>query len=97
MAETVKNSHLGTSLDDFLQEEGILEEATAHSIKKVLVWQLTEAMERSGYSKAAMAKAMNTSRSQLDRLLDPENVSLTLSTLSSAAKALGKEVTITIK
>ena len=97
MAKKLKNPHLGTSLDDFLEEEGILEEATARSIKKTLVWQLTEAMQRNGYSKAAMAKAMNTSRSQLDRLLDPENESLTLSTLSSAAKALGKEITITLK
>ena len=97
MASKVKNPHLGSSLDEFLSDEGILEEATARSLKKVLVWQIEEAMQRNGFSKAEMARMMRTSRSQLDRLLDPDNPSLTLSTLSSAAKALGKDIQITLE
>lgn len=86
------NKHLGSSLDDFLSEEGILDAAEAHAIKRVIAWQIEEAMKERNLSKSAMAKAMNTSRPQLDRLLDPDNEALTLSTLSSAAHALGKHV-----
>jgi len=93
----VKNPHFGTSLDDFLEEERILEEANARSLKKVLAWQIEEAMKARGLTKTEMANRMGTSRSQLNRLLDPENESLTLSTLSSAAAILGKEVELRLK
>lgn len=93
----VKNPHFGTSLDDFLEEEHILEEANARSLKKVLAWQIEEAMKARGLTKTEMAQRMGTSRSQLNRLLDPDNESLTLSTLSSAAVILGKEVELRLK
>lgn len=86
------NKHVGTTLDEFLAGEGILESAEAHAIKRVIAWQIEEAMKERRLSKSAMAKAMNTSRSQLDRLLDPDNEALTLTTLASAAQALGKHV-----
>ena len=84
--------HIGSPFDDFLAEEGILEKVNAVAQKRVLAWQLTEAMRRRGLSKAQMARRMRTSRSALDRLLDPENPSVTLSTLDRAAVALGKRL-----
>jgi predicted XRE-type DNA-binding protein len=93
----VKNPHFDTSLDDFLKEENILEEANARSLKKVLVWQIEEAMKASGLTKIEMAHRMGTSRAQLNRLLDPDNESLTLSTLASAAAILGKQVELRLK
>lgn len=89
-----KNPHRGSSLDDFLDEEGILEEATAGAIKRVLSWQFAQAMKREGLTKATLARRMKTSRAQLDRLLDPDNQSVTLSTLTRAAETLGKRVHI---
>ena len=93
----VKNPHFGASLDDFLEEEHILEEANARSLKKVLAWQIEEAMKARGLTKTEMAHRMGTSRSQLNRLLDPDNESLTLSTLSSVATILGKQVELRLK
>ena len=93
----VNNPHFGTSLDDFLKEENILEEANARSLKKVLAWQIEEAMKASGLTKTEMASRMGTSRAQLNRLLDPDNESLTLSTLASAAAILGKQVELRLK
>ena len=93
----VKNPHFGTSLDDFLKEEDILEEANARSLKKVLAWQIEEAMKARGLTKTEMAQRMGTSRAQLNRLLDPDNASLTLSTLASAAVILGKQVELRLK
>jgi predicted XRE-type DNA-binding protein len=86
------NPHIGSSFDDFLEEEGLSAEVEAVALKRVIAWQIEKAMKEKNMTKAAMAKAMNTSRSQLDRLLDPDNESLTLSTLSSAARALGKPI-----
>lgn len=86
--------HLGSSFDAFLEEEGLKADVEAVALKRVIAWQLARAMEKQHLSKAAMARAMNTSRSQLDRLLDPENDALTLHTLTSAAQALGMQVEI---
>lgn len=86
------NPHIGSNLDDFLAEEGLLEEATEHAIKRVLAWQIEQEMQARKLTKAAMAKRMETSRAQLDRLLDPNNSSVTLHTLQRAAAVLGKRL-----
>lgn len=83
------NKHVGSSLDEFLAEEGLLESSQYVAIKRVLSWQLTQFMKKQNLSKAAMAGRMNTSRSALDRLLDPDNESVTLNTLQNAARAIG--------
>lgn len=88
------NRYRGSSLDEFLEEEVLLEEATAKAVKKALAWQLTRAMEEQRMTKATLARRMNTSRAQLDRLLDPENQSVTLKTLARAAEILGLRVQI---
>jgi antitoxin HicB len=86
--------HSGSTLDSFLQEEGILEEVEAVAIKRVIAWQLTEAMKAAKVSKKAMAERLGTSRSQLDRLLDPENGAVHLQTIAKAARAVGKRLRI---
>ena len=94
-----KNSvarHTGSSFDNFLEAEGIREEVEAVAVKRVIAWQLVEAMRKKKKTKRALAKELNTSRSQLDRLLDPLNISVSLATITRAAKALGKRVTIQI-
>lgn len=80
-------------MDDFLKEEGIFEEAQALAVKEVVAWQLAEAMKKQKISKARMAKLLKTSRSQVDRLLDPRN-DITLSSLQRAAAMVGRRVTI---
>jgi hypothetical protein len=90
------NKHEGSDFDDFLREEGILEEVTARAIKKVLTFELEAAMKKKRLSKIAMAARMKTSRSSLDRLLDPRNASVTLLTLSAAATAVGKNLRVTL-
>jgi len=89
-----KTAQVGSSFDDFLAEEGILEGVEARAIKRVIAWQLEKAMKRQRVTKALLAKSMSTSRSELDRLLDPDNVSLTLKNLAKAATALGKRVRV---
>jgi antitoxin HicB len=89
-----QNKHLGSSFDDFLAEEGIYEEVTAVAWKRVLAWEVSEAMRKEGISKSEMAKRMKTSRSQLERFLDPDNPSVLLETVQKAATAIGKRVTI---
>ena len=84
------NKHIGSSFDDFLKDEGIHEEAAAHAIKRVLAWQIEQAMTEQGISKSEMAKRMKTSRAQLDRLLDPENDKVQLDTVQRAAAAVGR-------
>jgi antitoxin HicB len=91
-----KIDHSGSTFDSFLVEEGIREEVEAVAIKRVLAWQLSQAMQEQQKTKQAMAKQLHTSRSQLDRLLDPRNVSVTLDTITRAAKALGKRVIIRV-
>src|SRR5512133_3837449 len=88
--------HSGSSFDAFLEEEGIREETEAVAVKRLLAWQLEAAMREQQKSKQAMAKELRTSRSQLDRLLDPHNTSVSLETITRAAQALGKRVTIVI-
>ena len=84
--------HMGTSFDDFLAEEAILEEATAVAIKRVIAWQIAEEMQAQQLTKTALARKMHTSRAALNRLLDENDASLTLTTLASAAAALGKKI-----
>src|SRR6202021_1523923 len=91
-----KVDHSGSSFDSFLEEAGIREEGEAVAIKRVLAGQLERAMKVQQKTKRAMAKELRTSRSQLDRLLDPRNVSLTLDTITRAARALGKRGVIRI-
>jgi antitoxin HicB len=88
--------HSGSSFDSFLEEEGIREEVEALAIKRVLAWQLEQEMKRQQKTKQAMAKQLRTSRSQLDRLLDPRNASVTLDTMSRAARALGKRLIVRV-
>ncbi|MGA0333616.1 MAG: XRE family transcriptional regulator [Kiritimatiellia bacterium] len=90
----MKNKHLGSDFDDFLQDERLLAEAEAAAIKRVLAFQIQKEMEERQLTKSALAKLMNTSRSSLDRLLDPDNPSVTLVTMESAAIALGKKLKI---
>jgi antitoxin HicB len=87
-------THLGSNFDDFLIEEEILAEVEAIAIKRVLAFQIAQLMEEKNLSKTEMAKRMNTSRTALDRLLDPQNESATLQTLERAAIALGKRLHI---
>lgn len=87
-----KNPHIGSSFDDFLAEEGILEETKAQAIKEVLALQIEQAMKEKGLSKSQMAKLMETSRASLDRLLDPENTSVTLHTMQKAAAIVGRRL-----
>lgn len=89
-------NHSGSTFDSFLEAEGIREEVEAVAIKRVLAWQLEQAMKEQRKTKQAMAKQLHTSRSQLDRLLDPQNISVTIATIMRAARALGKRVTIRV-
>jgi DNA-binding Xre family transcriptional regulator len=84
--------HTGSSFDSFLEEEGILDEVDAIAIKRVIAFQLREAMQAAKISKKIMAQRMGTSRSQLDRLLDPENKAVHLETIARAARAVGKRL-----
>ena len=88
----MKERSIGSSLDSWLCREGIFEEVSAIAVKRVLVRQLEAAMHEKGFSKAEMARRMQTSRAALDRLLDPKNTSVTLATLQKAAAAIGREV-----
>lgn len=88
------NKHVGSSLEDFLTEEGILEETRTMAIKETVAWQVQQAMEKEKITKVEMAKRMKTSRAALDRLLDPGNGAVTLQTLSRAANAIGRGLRI---
>jgi antitoxin HicB len=87
----------GSTWDSLLEEEGIREEVEAVAIKRVLAWQLAQAMKKQRKTKKAMAAQLRTSRSQLDRLLDPRNAAVTLDTMSRAAKALGKRLVVRVE
>jgi hypothetical protein len=89
----MSKKHMGSKLDDFLKEEGIFDEAETHAVKEVIAWQLAKAMQKKHISKARMAAMMETSRSQIDRLLDTTN-DITLSSLQRAARILGLRLTI---
>lgn len=83
------NPHRGTTLDQFLGEEGFEDQATALAVKRVIAWQLKQAMDMRKISKSEMAQRMATSRRQLDRVLNPDDGNVTLETLQRAAKAVG--------
>ena len=82
----------GSTLESFLEQEGILEEATIAAVKSVIAWQLAQEMAKKGITKARMAEMMKTSRAQLDRVLDPENGNVTIETLQRAAALLGRKL-----
>ena len=89
----MSKKHMGSSIDAYLQEEGIFEEAQAQAIKEVVAWQLAEAMKKKKISKSKMALLLKTSRTQVDRLLDPKN-DITLGSLQRAAAIVGRRVNI---
>ncbi len=93
MTATMKGS-IGSSFDDFMEKEGMAGETKSIAIKRVLAWQIEEAMKHKQLSKNQMAKAMHTSRSQLDRILDPGNERIQLDTMIKAARVLGRELRI---
>ncbi len=89
----MSKKHMGSSIDDFLKEEGIFEEAQVQAVKEVVAWQLAEAMKKKKISKSRMAQLLKTSRTQVDRLLDAKN-DITLSSLQRAAAIVGRRLTI---
>jgi len=89
----MSKKHMGSSIDDFLKEEGVFEEAQVQAVKEVVAWQLAEAMKKKKISKARMAALLRTSRTQVDRLLDARN-DITLSSLQRAAAIVGRRVLI---
>jgi len=90
----MKHKNIGSDFDSFLKEEGLLADAQAVAVKRVIAYQIKEVMKQKRITKAGLAKKMGTSRSALDRLLDPSNVSVSLKTLGKAASTLGKELKI---
>jgi DNA-binding phage protein len=88
----MKKKNVGSNFDAFLEEEGIFEEVQETALKRVLAFQVQKAMEEKNLSKTEMAKKMNTSRSALDRLLNPDNDSVTLQTMKKAAHAVGRRL-----
>jgi len=90
----VSDGHSGSTLDSFLEEEGLLESVNVIAMKRVLAWQLEQAMKAKRVSKKAMAQLLRTSRSQVDRILDPEYVGVSLESVSSMAQALGKRIEV---
>jgi len=92
----VNENHIGSDFDDFLTEEGMLEEVETVAVKRVLAFQIREMMESQNLSKAEMARRMRTSRAALERLLDPDNRSVTLNTMDKAARSLGKRLRLTL-
>jgi antitoxin HicB len=91
----MKKKHVGSSFDDFLEEEGILEECKEEAAKRVLVWQLEQEMKKQHLSKEEVAKRMHTSRAALNRVLDPRQPS-TLRSLTAAARAVGKRLKVSL-
>ena len=89
----MSKKHMGSSIDDFLKEEGIFEESQAQAVKEVVAWQLAEAMKKKNISKNRMATLLKTSRTQVDRILDPKN-DITLGSLQRAAAMVGRRLTI---
>ncbi len=94
MTKKKRNRHHGSSIDDFLEQEGVLKEFQAVAIKEVIAWQIENAMKEKKLSKNKMAALMHTSRAQLDRLLDPEQGNITIETLQRAADVLGRSLRI---
>ena len=92
-----QHPRIGSTLESLLREDGVYEDAKNHAIKAVLAYKLTQAMKAQNLSKARMAERMETSRSQLDRLLDPENERVTLYTLKRAAAAVGMRIELELR
>ena len=88
------NEHMGSDFDDFLAEQGLLEEVSATALKRVITWQLAEAMKRQKISKKALAERMKTSRTLVARVLDQDDAGMTIATLANAARALGQRVEV---
>ena len=93
---TINKKHIGSSIESWLEEEGILEVTTNAAIKSVLAWELAQQMKKKKLTKVKMAAAMKTSRAQLDRVLDPKSGNVTLSTLQKAANAVGKTLMVSL-
>jgi DNA-binding phage protein len=91
MSKLKRNPHWGSTLDDFLEEEGIREAAKAEAVTRVVAWQLGEEMKRQGMSKARLAELMKTSRAQVDRILKAKG-NVTIETLQRAAKLVGRQL-----
>jgi antitoxin HicB len=89
-----RNKHRGSTLDEFLTEQGVIEEFQARAIKEVVAWQLMHAMKERKLSKNELAKRMHTSRTQIDRVLDPDAGNVTIETLQRAAALVGRRLTI---
>ena len=92
-----KGKNIGSGFSEFLGEEGLLEDAQAVAIKRVIAWQLDQLMKQQAMTKVELARRMNTSRAALNRLLDPENPSVTLHTLHRAAKAVGGRLKVSLE
>ena len=92
MSKIKEKGKAGQLFEDFLREQGAYEETTERAIKRVIAYQLAQTMEEKGISKVAMADSLKTSRSQLDRLLDPDNGNVPLSSLARAAEAVGRSI-----
>ena len=92
MSEPTGNPHWGSTLDDFLDEEGIREAATTHAVKRVIAWQLAEEMRQRKITKRRLAELMHPSRAQIDRILDPDKGNVTIETLQRAAALLGRQL-----
>ena len=90
----MKNKYMGNNFDYFLQEEGLLAATEATAVKRVIAYQIEKEMKERNISKSELSRMMQTSRSSLDRLLDPENASVTLLTMESAAQALGRKLKV---
>jgi len=90
----MNKKHIGSNFDDFLKEEKIYEQVQAAAIKRVVAYQIAEEMKKKNLTKTEMASRMKTSRAALERLLDPDNASITLFTLERAASALGKTLRV---
>ena len=92
----MKNKHIGTNFSDFLKEDGIYEETNDIAIKRVIAYQIEQEMKQQNITQTELAKKMNTSRTVIHKLLNPENNSLTLQSLQSIANALGKRLSISL-
>lgn len=92
MADATDNPHCGSSLESFLVEEGILEDADNASIKRVIAWQIRQEMAKRKITKTSMARLMDTSRTQLDRLLNPNDGNVTINTIERAATVIGRKL-----
>ncbi len=97
MTNKVEKGKIGALFEDFLKEQGTYEETTEQAVKRVLAFQIAQIMKEQNISKVEMARRLKTSRSQLDRLLDPENDRVTLGVLSRAARVLGRSLKLELR